>query len=246
MVNEATLRIGTAGWAIPAAARGDFPVEGSGLERYAARLGAVEINSTFYRPHRASTYARWAASVPPDFQFALKVPKTITHSARLADCGDLLAAFAEQITSLGEHLGPLLVQLPPSLTFDPAVAADFFATLTRTIPAAAVCEPRHLSWFTPEADALLAQHRVARVAADPALCDDAARPGGWTGLAYYRLHGSPQIYRSPYSDEQVRTLAAQIAQSSAAESWVIFDNTASGAALPDALALQAARSSSNA
>ena len=245
MMNEATLRIGTAGWAIPAAVRDLFPADGSGLERYAARLGAVEINSSFYRPHRASTYARWAASVPADFGFALKLPKTITHGARLVDCGALLAAFAEQIAPLGEHLGPLLVQLPPSLKFDSAVAADFFATLARTIPAPAVCEPRHLSWFTPEADALLVEHRIARVAADPALCDAAARPGGWPGLAYHRLHGSPQIYRSPYSDAQVQALAARIAHSEAAESWVIFDNTASGAALPNALALQAARSSSN-
>ncbi|AOH86356.1 hypothetical protein AWL63_22765 [Sphingomonas panacis] len=245
MVSAATLRIGTAGWSIPAAARDRFPAEGSGLERYAAQLSAVEINSSFYRPHRASTYARWAASVPADFRFALKLPKTITHGARLLDCAALLVAFADQIAPLGDHLGPLLVQLPPSLKFDSAVAADFFATLARTVAAPAVCEPRHLSWFTPEADVLLAEHRIARVAADPARCDAAARPGGWRGLAYHRLHGSPQIYRSPYSDEQLRTLAAQIAHNEPAESWVIFDNTASGAALPNALTLQAARSSNN-
>jgi len=246
MVNVATLRIGTAGWAIPAAVRDRFPAEGSGLERYAARLGAIEINSSFYRPHRASTYARWAASVPADFRFALKLPKTITHGARLVECGALLAAFAEQIAPLGARLGPLLVQLPPSLRFESAVVVDFFATLAGTIATPAVCEPRHLSWFTPEADAVLADHRIARVAADPALCEAAALPGGWLGLTYHRLHGSPQMYRSPYSDEQVQTLAAQVVQGGAAESWVIFDNTASGAALPNALALQAARSSSSA
>ncbi|SDA35559.1 DUF72 domain-containing protein [Sphingomonas sp. NFR15] len=246
MVTGTAFRIGTAGWAISAATRGDFPAQGSGLERYAARLGAVEINSTFYRPHRPSTFARWAASVPADFRFAVKLPKTITHGARLVGCDDLLSAFAGQIAPLAEHLGPLLVQLPPSLVFDRAVAVDFFATLARTIPARAVCEPRHPSWFEPEADALLAEHHIARVAADPALCEAAARPGGWCGLAYHRLHGSPRMYRSPYSDEQVRTLAARIAHGQAAESWVIFDNTASGAALPNALALQAARSSSKA
>jgi len=245
-MNQATLRIGTAGWAIPAGARDDFTADGSGLERYAARLNAVEINSTFYRPHRQSTFARWAASVPEDFRFSLKLPKTITHGARLVDCADLLTAFAGQIVPLHEHLGPVLVQLPPSLTFDREVADAFFAILARTIATPAVCEPRHVSWFTPEADAVLSEHRVARVAADPALCEAAARPGGWPGLVYHRLHGSPQIYRSSYSDEHLQALATQIAHGDSTERWVIFDNTASGAAIHNARALQAASSSRSA
>jgi uncharacterized protein YecE (DUF72 family) len=73
------VRIGTAAWSIPKKHAAPFPTAGSHLERYAAVFNAAEINSSFYRPHRAATYERWAASVPDDFRFAVKVPKAITH-----------------------------------------------------------------------------------------------------------------------------------------------------------------------
>jgi uncharacterized protein YecE (DUF72 family) len=227
------LRIGTAGWAIPRDVRDAFPAAGSTLERYAARFGAAEVNSSFHRPHRPDTWARWAASVPPDFRFAVKLPKAITHEARLIDCTGLLAAFAEQIAGLGERRGPILVQLPPSLAFDAEVARAFLTDLRVTLGPNATMEPRHASWFETEADALLAEHRVARVAADPARIAAAAEPGGWRGLTYYRLHGSPDVYRSRYGEARLAEWAARI--SKATETWMIFDNTASGAAASDAL-----------
>src|SRR6476661_8928978 len=109
--------VGVAGWPIPKPHAGLFPVEGSHLKRYAGRFNAVEINSSFYRPHRPATYARWAASVPADFRFAVKVPKVATHERRLVDVNDVLDSFLAEATQLGERLGPLLVQLPPSLSF---------------------------------------------------------------------------------------------------------------------------------
>src|SRR3954470_11987598 len=114
---SATIRIGTAAWSIPREHAAPFPVAGSHLERYAAVLNAVEINSSFYRPHRTATYERWAASVPEDFHFAVKIPKAITHERRLADVDDLLDRFLSEVSGLGPKLGPLLVQLPPSLSF---------------------------------------------------------------------------------------------------------------------------------
>ncbi|WP_174273717.1 DUF72 domain-containing protein, partial [Sphingomonas bacterium] len=189
-------RTGTAGWSIPAALADRFPADGSHLERYARRLNAVEINSSFYRPHRRATYARWAASVPPGFRFAVKLPKAISHERRLEDCAELLARFAEEVDGLGEKRGPLLLQLPPSFAFAPITAERFFVLAAGCLGGAMVCEPRHPSWFTAEADALLAGHRIARVAADPALVPAAADPGGWRGLTYRRLHGSPRIYWS--------------------------------------------------
>src|SRR6187455_1643415 len=103
--------VGVAGWPIPKPHAGLFPETGSHLQRYAARFNAVEINSSFYRPHRPATYARWAASVPPDFRFAVKVPREITHRRRLVEVDDLLERFPGEATHLGEKLGPLLVQL---------------------------------------------------------------------------------------------------------------------------------------
>lgn len=232
------LRIGTAGWSIPRAVASEFPAEGTGLERYAARFGAVEINTSFYRPHRRATYERWAASVPVGFRFAVKLPRTITHNARLVGCEALLTQFAAETAGLGEKRGPILAQLPPKLGFEPEVARAFFALANRLLGGPIVCEPRHPSWFEPEAEALLTEHRIARVAADPARVPAAAEPGGWPGLAYFRLHGSPRIYWSGYDDAALRDWADSVA-SRAGETWVMFDNTASGRAAQDALALGA-------
>ncbi len=155
-----TCRIGTAGWTVPRAVAEHFPAEGSGLERYAARFSAAEINSTFYRSHKQSTYARWVAATPADFRFAVKLPRSITHEARLIDAMPLAASFRAEALALGDKLGPLLVQLPPSLAFDAAIAGPFFSGLGRIWPGAKVCEPRHVSWFEPDADALLAAQEV--------------------------------------------------------------------------------------
>ena len=106
-------------------------------------------------------------------------------------------------------------------------------------PLAIACEPRHESWFTAAADELLATFQIARVAADPARAPAAASPGGWHGLSYYRLHGSPKVYYSSYSPEFIAALADRIKEQSIAGSdvWVIFDNTTLGAATRNALDL---------
>ncbi len=232
------IRVGCAGWSVPKEDAARFPEAGSHLERYAGRFPAVEINSSFYRPHRPATYARWAASVPPGFRFAVKVPREITHGCRLADPAEPLDRFLAECGALGEALGPLLVQLPPSLTFDAAVAVPFFAALRERFGGEVVCEPRHPSWFRPEAEQALVQNQVARVAADPAPVPSAAQPGGWAGLVYYRLHGSPRVYYSAYSEPYLAALAATLREAArSAPVWCIFDNTAQGAATDDALAV---------
>jgi uncharacterized protein YecE (DUF72 family) len=232
------VRVGCAGWSIPKEHAGRFPEEGSHLERYARRYPAVEINSSFYRPHRPATYARWAAETPDDFAFAVKVPKEITHKRRLVEAGEPLARFLDETSALGSKRGPLLVQLPPSLTFKAGVVSTFFSDLRSRFDGGLVCEPRHTSWFAPEPEQLLARFEMARVAADPAVQPQAAEPGGWGGLVYYRLHGSPEIYYSTYSDAAIDTLARTLRKAAAAApTWCIFDNTALGAATDNALAL---------
>jgi uncharacterized protein YecE (DUF72 family) len=230
--------IGTAGWTIPRQYAESFPADGSHLQRYAQRFNVVEINSSFYRPHRRATYERWAASVPENFRFAAKVPRQVTHELRLADTDAALDAFLAQVTGLGDRLGPLLVQLPPSLAFDAQTADRFFAALRSRFAGSVVCEPRHASWFTPRAEEMLTDQRIARVAADPAVVPAAAEPGGWTGLRYVRLHGAPRIYWSDYPLDQIAVHAARLKRASAdGNAWCIFDNTAAGAATGNALAL---------
>src|ERR1700712_4633041 len=176
-----TVIIGTAGWSIPRNAADAFSPEGAALERYASRFRAVEINSSFHRPHRQSTWARWARLVPPDFRFAVKIPKEITHVRKLVGCREPLAKFLDEVHSLGPKLAVLLVQLPPKLSFEASVAEDFFALLASLTSAQPVCEPRHPSWFAEAPDAFLDRSRIVRVAADPAPVPSAALPGGWRG-----------------------------------------------------------------
>ncbi|MEG3165214.1 DUF72 domain-containing protein [Sphingomonas sp. PB2P19] len=230
------VRIGTAGWSIPTAFAGDFPADGSHLERYAQIFSAVEINSSFHRPHRRTTYERWAASVPPDFRFSVKIPKTISHTARLVDCADLLEAFLAETAGLGGKLDVLLLQLPPSFAYDHTVVGDFLDILRERLPSTVriACEPRHASWFAEHADKCLAEHHVARVAADPVLVAGGEHPGGWDGFQYHRLHGAPRIYYSAYETPRLKALA----ETADDNAWCIFDNTASGAATGNALTVR--------
>jgi len=227
--------IGTAGWSIPRSSAHHFEGDGTHLERYSRLLRCAEINSSFHRPHAAATYAKWAASTPPSFRFAVKIPRTITHDQKLRRARLPLERFLEESAGLGKKRGPLLVQLPPSLAFDARVAARFFDLLRERYEGCVVCEPRHDTWFAPAAHAVLVRYRIARVAADPPPAPGAELPGGWDGIVYYRLHGSPRKYWSRYTEEYVEALARALrAASGAADRWCIFDNTASGAALENA------------
>jgi uncharacterized protein YecE (DUF72 family) len=228
------LRIGTAGWSLPAAVRAHFPPGESLLARYAQVFDAVEVNSSFYRPHRRKTYERWAASTPMGFRFAVKAPRTITHERRLVWIEDPLDRFLGEIGGLGDKLGCVLIQLPPSLLFDAPVAETFFRGWRERFGGDVALEPRHASWFAPTAQALLIDHRIARVVADPAVVPTAAEPGGWAGFQYHRLHGSPEIYASSYDDGALDRLATTLP----AGAWAIFDNTQFGAATQNALDLQ--------
>ncbi|QAU32916.1 DUF72 domain-containing protein [Janthinobacterium sp. 17J80-10] len=232
--------IGCAGWSIASAQRLHFPESGSHLSRYAAVLPAVEINSAFYRPHRPDTYRRWRDSVPEAFRFSVKMPRAITHEQRLQDAGLLLARFLQEAGELGDKLGCLLVQLPPGLPFDPRSAAAFFTSLTQQTATAVVCEARHRSWFSPEAGAILASFGVAQVLADPPVAQVPLVAQG-AHTVYVRLHGSPHMYRSSYAQEFLLRLESELRryQEAGKTVWCIFDNTAEGAAMPNALALLA-------
>jgi uncharacterized protein YecE (DUF72 family) len=231
--------VGTAGWSIPRHSTHRCPSEGSHLERYARVFTGAEINSSFYRAHSVATYARWAAAAPGAFRFAVKLPRLITHEHQLRNSRRPFEQFLAETRGLGSRRGPLLCQLPPSFGFDARVAARFFAMVRERHDGMVVCEPRHPTWFGAAADGVLRRYGVARVAADPAITATAGAPGGWTGVAYFRLHGAPRTYWSRYQPEQVSTLATlarQLARS--ADVWCIFDNTASGAAVENAWELR--------
>ena len=228
--------VGTAGWATPRQHAALFDAAPSGLARYATRFDAVEINSSFYRPHQRKTYAHWAASVPARFRFAVKLPKAISHDAGLRGAGPALDRFAREVDGLGGKLAVVLVQLPPSRAFDARTASTFFAMLRRRFDCGLACEPRHPSWFGDAADALWEKHAVARVAADPARFPEAAIAAGAGPWRYWRWHGSPVIYRSGYDDAALKALhdAVRARTPRGARAFVVFDNTTLGHAAGDA------------
>ena len=231
--------VGTAGWSLPREVQQRFPGVGSHLARYAGLFPCVEINSTFHRPHRATTFARWAETVPAGFRFSLKMPKAITHEKRLAGTRSLVEGFLGDIEPLRAAADCLLVQLPPKLEFEARRARAFFGHLRDHFPRSIALEPRHASWFTPAAERVLRQFRVARVAADPPRAPGGDEPGGWDGLAYYRLHGFPRVYYSSYEAGFLDALAVRMRQHIAegTPAWCIFDNTTLGAGTANALSL---------
>jgi uncharacterized protein YecE (DUF72 family) len=230
--------IGTAGWSIPRASAHYFPDCGTHLQKYVSIMSATEINSSFHRPHRAETYKKWAASTPREFRFAVKFPQTITHDQVLRRVQDPLARFLDESSGLGAKRGPLLLQFPPSFTFERRIVKRFLDALRARYEGPAVCEPRHETWFARAASELLTSYRVARVAADPSIVSGAGEPGGWGKIVYLRLHGSPRKYWSRYPQDYVEALARKLTEfSQSADVWCIFDNTASGAAIENALEL---------
>jgi uncharacterized protein YecE (DUF72 family) len=235
-------RIGTAGWTIPAQFRDRVPGDGSQLERYAQLLNAAEINSSFHRHHRLQTYERWAASVPAHFRFSVKLPRALSHNGELVPDAETLDRFFAESRGLGPKLGVLLLQLPPKLSFEAASARAFFKAIRKRTNVPLACEPRHPSWGSPKAEAMLTRSGVPRVAADPPRWPGADQPGGARELAYFRWHGSPRMYYSDYDPARLAALRQQVARASdgGADVWVMFDNTVLGFAFQNALSLSEA------
>jgi uncharacterized protein YecE (DUF72 family) len=225
--------IGTAGWTLPKIAQSHFPEEGSHLQRYAHRLNAVEINSSFYRPHQAKTYRRWSEETDSQLRFSVKMTKVFTHEKKLDVERDDLEEWLEPVSELGSKLGALLVQIPPKLEFDRDVANRFFKHLRQTTKTLVALEPRHISWTTKPARELLDFYQITKVEADPERCPtppDRKKP------RYIRLHGSPDIYKSNYEPKVIKAWADELQKSPKA--WVIFDNTTFGYATLNALDLR--------
>ena len=240
MKDPPNIRIGCSGWAIASRHTALFGPGDSVLARYATRFSVVEVNSTFHRAHRPDTYVRWAAQVPRSFRFSVKLPKAITHEARLVRSAPAIHRFAEEIAGLGTTLGGVLVQLPPSLVFEARVAGAFFRHMRRMFEVPIACEPRHASWFGPAAEALWERHAIARVAADPPKPEGAGKPGGAGACRYFRLHGAPRMYYSAYDDARLAHLAGELRACARRThpAWCIFDNTAHSHAVENAARLQ--------
>ena len=178
---------GTSGWAYPEWRPAFYP-EGMPANRmlaaYARHFATVEVNNTFYRMPKEQAFAGWRAAVPPEFKFAFKAHRAITHRKNFAAMGDMLARFAELLGPMGSTLGPVLFQF--DIIADVPQLTDFLAMVKPSFPRVVV-ELRHKTWLTDECfDVLRAQ--------DVALCrtetDEGTEPEVETSFAYLRLRKS--------------------------------------------------------
>ena len=233
---------GTSGWTIPSKFAALFSWPGSHLERYGKVLNSVEINSSFYRDHSKDTYARWAASVPDDFRFAVKLSRKITHDSGLNVDLNTLNKLISPILNLDEKLGVILIQLPPKFKFDAALTNAFFRNMRSLYCGAIAVEPRNRTWSGSHCLELFHSFQVARVIADPnPLPDVSLEPfAALSSLTYFRLHGSPEIYKSNYPITELKRFCAMSEKSKRSANgavWYIFDNTTFGHATQNALTM---------
>ncbi len=227
--------IGCAGWTVPKPQRSAEKLHH--LQDYARYFNAVEINSSFYRNHKLSTYSSWANLVPENFRFAAKLPKLVSHETKFTQ-PELISPFLDGIALLGKKCGPVLMQTPPKQEFAKASVEKFLQYLRSRFQGSLVCEPRHASWFNEPAAKILQNFGVSYVLADPSHEDIFMSEWRHRDPIYIRLHGKPKIYYSEYDPEFLSVLTKKINQSgSAAGMWVIFDNTALGHAFQNAMEL---------
>lgn len=231
--------IGTAAWTIPRDVKSDFSSIGSQLQQYSRKLNAVEINTSFYKDHKATTYQRWYSTVPAHFRFSVKLSKFFTHEQRLKKGEKNLAENLASIMNLKEKLGVLVVQLPPTLEFSPEATQLFFTELRSTYKGPIAFEPRHPTWNSPQACEIQIQHHISRVIADPAPLGNNKELAPVGGIIYYRLHGSPVMYKSNYQISRLQIYAREMQKylKQAPQVWCIFDNTTYGHATSNALTL---------
>lgn len=207
------------------------------FERYASEFDTVEINASFYRLPLASTFAKWRDQAPPDFRYAVKVNRFITHMKKLLDCENAVADFVALARGLGPTLGPLLYQLPPSLRKNLERLDGFLARLPRDLEQ--VVEFRHASWYDDEVLALLDRHGIGFVTHDLVGLKSPRWASGRT--AYVRFHGTGGKYRGRYADEAMREWAQWLLDQRAAgrSAWAYFNNDIGGDAIEDARTLKA-------
>ncbi|HEX6197081.1 MAG TPA: DUF72 domain-containing protein [Jiangellaceae bacterium] len=231
------LYIGTSGWQYDSWRDVLYPADAPKsrwLERYAQTFPTVENNSAFYRLPKPETFATWRSRTPDGFVMAVKASRYLTHIKRLQDPAEPVSRFLGAASELNDRLGPVLLQLPPTLHAEPARLAECLERFPSNVRVAV--EPRHDSWWTDEVQAVLADH-------DAALCwtDVLGRPRTrlWrsAGWGYLRFHEGAAQPWPRYGDRALRSWVRRLKDTwdAAADVYVYFNNDPGGAAVHDAL-----------
>jgi uncharacterized protein YecE (DUF72 family) len=240
----AQLHIGTSGW-VYRSWKGPFYPETLPtrryLEFYAQEFGTTEINSSFYHLPLPTTFTNWAKQVPEDFVFAVKASRFLTHIKRLLDPEEPWQRFVENAVNLGDRLGPILLQFPPSFKLN-APRLEAFLNVATSVKAhptfRLVCEFRHESWFSDEIYRLLTHYQAAWCIADGAKYP--RKDLVTTDFAYIRYHGRSKMFASNYSKAVLLKEAKLIRRylRDGLDVFVYFNNDAKGNAVRNARLLK--------
>jgi uncharacterized protein YecE (DUF72 family) len=229
------LRVGTSGWHYRDWRAAFYPEKlptRSWLEHYAARFGTVELNNTFYRLPDAATFRSWRAQTPEDFLFTVKASRFLTHYRRLRDPEEPVERLLGAAGALGEKLGPVLVQLPPSFAVDvPALESvlDAFGGRARV-----ACEFRDPSWYCDAVYELMQAREVALCLADRRnRHTPLVRTAPW---GFVRMHEGVAAPRPHYGTRALATWVDRIAEfwGTKDECFVYFNNDHAACAIRDA------------
>ena len=202
------------------------------LEYYSEQFHTIELNNSFYRLPSESAFQRWHDVTPSDFTFALKVSRFITHIKRLKNTEEAVDTFISKARILGEKLGPLLYQLPPSLHRDDDILESFLSTLPSGLQH--VIEFRHHSWFEDEVFEILRRYATGFCIFD--MPDLTCPLVATADFAYVRFHGSTGLYYSCYSEDEMDNWAKKLAQlpDSVRHLYIYFNNDAQAFAVSNA------------
>ncbi|MDB5008440.1 MAG: hypothetical protein JWP45_2833 [Mucilaginibacter sp.] len=199
---------------------------------YCEHFKTLELNVTFYRFPQLSFLQTWYQKCPPDFRFAVKAPRAITHYKKFNDTADLITSFYDTINNgLQEKLGPVLFQLPPSYIYDEHKLDRIINSLNPSFKN--VLELRHVSWWRKDVYEKMAQHHITFCCmSHPTLPDELIVN---TPVVYFRFHGVPNLYSSPYSTEDLQKVVDIVKNNrDIKEAWFYFNNDVSASAIVNA------------
>lgn len=238
-LKQAGVFIGTSGWSYRHWKGIFYPAEvkpAEYLEYYLTRFDCVELNSSFYHLPKSKTVEGWLGRTPESFRFCVKLSRIITHYKRLGDCEEALGNFFSVFEALKPRLGPVLIQLPPGLSYDPSLITDFLDVLKGYESGLRFAmEIRNKSWINDHFLDCLAQHGIAFVIADSGKRFPSYE-AVTTNFVYLRLHGPDSLYSSDYTGTDLRQYAGKILNWLGAghEVWVFFNNDYHGFAVKNA------------
>jgi uncharacterized protein YecE (DUF72 family) len=237
------LRIGCSGWNYPHWRAGVFypprRPQRDWLRYYAEQFDTVELNTTFYRLPQERVVARWVSETPPEFTFAVKVSRYITHMKRLTEVGEHLQLLYERLEPLrrSPKLGPLLWQLPPNFGYDPDRLSSTLEQLHDGRRHA--FEFRHPSWFRAETYSLLREHRAALVIADRPAVNTFQSHELTADYTFVRFHAGTRGRNGNYSRSELEAWAEQLdVWSRKVDVFAYFNNDWEGYAIRNALFLK--------